>query len=737
MADVAVALSIDVLHDLESASSLKSLLSSSKDVLFNLGSEVAKFATQPVKDAAAAKPSAQLTLTAPASWTLPNGIVFSLSGSASCAISIDTASETFSVATTLDSDATTDIVAGPTAGIAYINIDLDFSIQASASGSGTVSGIGIAGTASGGRSATLSFCQPVSDSLNTLEAVKQAFSQIVFPLDPTRIADMQTGALTRVLFDGTFNAELDVTYGLGDHLFAAPGVASALASAEKVVSLTPPSVEINAGVTGSVTYTHTDHFALVIDKSTATVATAYLIRVLASDAGLNAALNVGVTTTNVSVAVDQGALQAVVKDVTKSDLLATAVVKAASTPLNNLVTSLNARLAKWAAEVTGEIGLSAGLASHKNRTALFVFDCDLTSPALTTASWSALISGDIIKAVNAGGLKLQSGSGVSESLKRSATINFQFFNLFSFNNVTDFFSNATAELGPDGTIRFHASIGDESKSTTKTSFSAFRIYFVVAASSDAAGHVSTSEVDLRLELSEANRTKKGSSFADTLSLSAPASAITDAQKALATYLGGHPTGGVTLIYNIKPSIYSKLAFSAFAANKPAPLPQADDQANWSAFHGATSSLVPDLAFVSALTYPVWMDYNRASIDQPGSTIVPDRRHVGNPAAGLAILASSATRDLQGFFLQASQGFMNLCEDLSILANKSTAVTDLASYNTMLGFITNITTNDVFLDYAIPTAGALLHQCSNAGAQLASVVDLPSDASSVTCTLTLS
>lgn len=730
------ALSIDFLHDLESSSSLKTQLNAQQSAIFGLAGQVLQFANAPVKTAAAAKTSAQLSLSAPASWTLPNGIVFSLSASASCTLSIDNASETFSANTRLDSSETTNITAGPVAGIVYINID--FNIQGSASASGNFNGLGIAGTVSGGRSATVSFCQPVDDSLITFDAIKRAFSQIVFPLDPASLTTMQTGALSHVVFDGTFNAELDVTFGLGDHTFAAPSVAAALASAQSVGSITPPSIAINAGATGAITYTHTDHFGLVVDKSTATVANIYLIRMLASDAGLTAGFIANITTTNVSIAIDQSALRGVVKQVTKSDALATAVVNAASIPLNNLVTGLNAKLASRAAEVTGQIGLAASLDRQKNRTALFVFDADLTSPELTQKSFTALISGNIKDALDAGGLKLQPGSGVFESLQRSAAIHFQFFNLFAFDSVTTFFSRATAELGPDGTIRLHASIGDEARNSTNKSFATFRIFFVTAASSGATGAVGNTEVDLRIELSEANRAGTGGTFTDTLTL-APAGSATDAaKKALGAFLGGHPNGKVTLVYDIKLTAYSRLLFTPYNGRNPGALPQANDQANWLAFYTATCSLSPNLSFASPLNYSIWTAFNQASINQPGSSVVPDRRQTGNPASGISALGNSSAPQLAAYFLAASQGFMNLCEDLRTLADAATAASDLTHYNKLLAFITSITTDDLFIDYAVPTAGALLRQCTAVqGAQITTAVDLPTDNSAITCTLTLS
>jgi hypothetical protein len=132
-----------------------------------------------------------------------------------------------------------------------------------------------------------------------------------------------------------------------------------------------------------------------------------------------------------------------------------------------------------------------------------------------------------------------------------------------------------------------------------------------------------------------------------------------------------------------------------------------------------------------------MNFNRASIDQVDSTIAPDRRQLGNPDHVPQSFFDSIGAPVQvSFFLQASAGFMNLCEDLKILAASTAAVDDTDHWHNLLSFLTNIVTKDVFIDYAAPTVGALLYQCSVGGAEATAVVDLPQDASSLTCTLTL-
>jgi hypothetical protein len=732
-------ISIDVTQDLESFSALKTMLSSQQGAIFSILGELEHYATQPVKAAAAAKASAALALSGSANWTTSNGIGFSLTPTASCSISIDVVSESFAVAMSIDSTDTTNVTTGPTPGIAYVNIDLDFGIKGSVSGSGTFGGLGVAGKASGSKAATLTFCMPVDDSLPTLDAIKSAFSHLIFPLDPTCTQNMQIGTLAKVSFDGAINCEIDVTYGLGDHIVSAPSLATVQQSLQNVVQITSPSLQINAGAKGSVTYTHADHFAIIINKTAATSALLYLVRSSENDWGTSVGVTLGITPTAASVSIDQGALQTVVQNVTGSSTIASQVVSAASQPLNNLQSSLNGKLTSLVSDVTGQAGLTVSLSRQHGHVALFNFLVNLADADLAAKSWSALVGGSVIQALAIKGFTLQPGSGVSDSLKRGSTIQFQFFNLFSFTSTSDYFSNAYTELGADGTIRVFRDLGQEQQVQTKRALSKFRIHFVATATQTALSNISQAEVDLYIELSESGSAKDGAALANTVGLIPANPSVHAAQTTMATYLANHPTGQLNLINIIKRSAYQKLSCTAYNGNKPLPLPHEQDQNNWVAFQNATELLAPDLGFVDDLNFLAWMTFNRDSIDQVGSTIVPDRRQLGNTSKGLSDLPASVAGvepKTVGYFLQASAAFMNLCEDLKILAAATPGVNTSNQWNDLLNLLVNVVTKDVFVDFAMPTAGALLYQCSVGGATVTAVADLPQDSSSLTCTLTL-
>jgi hypothetical protein len=731
-------ISIDVSKDLTSASALQSMLSGQQNAIFQIVGELRTYAAQPIKAAAAAKASASVSLTNAANWKTSNGIGFSLTPAAKCSIRVDNVSETFAVAMNIESTDpknTQNISAGPTAGVVYVNIDLDFSIQGSASGSGTFSGVGVAGKASGSVAATLSFCQPVADSLSTADAIKTAFQQLIFPLDPLCTKNMQSGTVAKVAFDGTINCELDLTYGLGDYKFAAPDLTSLQQSLGNVVQLKSPSVEVNVGVKGSITYAHTDHFALIANKTSNTVAMLYLVRSSEDDAGVSIGLTAGITTTAASVTVDSSKLQAATMDVTGSSAIASRVASAASQPINSLQTSLNGKLKNWASDVTGNVGLTVGLSRQRGHTALFVFQVDLTTADLAKESWAALVGGSVARALLLQGFTLEPGSGVADSLKRISTIQFQFFNFFSFKQVTDYFSNGYTELGKDGTIRIFRDLGQEQLQTTKEALQQFRIYFEATATQGTSGSISQAAVNLCIELSEKGNSKYATALANVVGFLPGSAAVNSAQEGMIRFVAGKPAGTLDLKITFKSSAYQKLSCSPYSGNTPPPLPQQQDQDNWKAIQAATEALDPDANFVSNLNYKAWMIFNLDSYDQVGSTKTPDRRQLGNwKAVPSSFFTPYGPDALVAFFLQASQGFMNLCDQMRTLAGGVPDVQSSKQWSDLLNFLTSIVTKDIYIDYAKPTAGALLELCSEGGAQVSSSLAEAQDSSSLTCTV---
>ncbi len=730
-------ISIDLVNDLSDASHLKALLDQTQSAILQISEELAQFAAQPVRTAVAAAP-ATAQITAPASWKTSTGIAFSLTPNASGTVSIGSTSKKFSVAQSIDSAGTTDVVAGPTDGKVYVNIELDFSIGASVSGGGTVSGIGISGKASGSGSAALSYCHAVDGAMTTAAALQEAFATLVFPLEPDCALQMAPGDIGRVLFDAALSFELDVTYGLAPAVqLSAPGMDSIQQSLQKAYqTLTLPTVTINAGIEGSGTYAHSDHFAAIVWKTDPAKALLYLTRSSESDAGERVGIAVGVKVSSLQASVDQTALASAIDQIT-----GTGGEKAAGLA-NDLETSLVNRTNQWLSDLNGDAGLLVQLAQQKSHVLLYKFQADLTREVPTKQSWQKVAAGDVAAAMAIGGLTLLPGSGVSDALQRSVSVGLHLFNFFAAATKDVFFQKSTTELGPDGSIRYLFDIGKESDTTTKKTMESSRMHFLASATAAARNQVQSAEVDLVLELSETNRPKDGQAIASVVgALPSPDRDAT--QTAMLDYLARNPAGKMTLIAILKPSGYGRLSCSPFTGTRhdiPPALPQAEDRANWTAFRDAVVALDRDLGpRVRNLIYADWELFNQyaAGGDPPSGT--PNRRVPGNPAAVpssfYAERGLSGIGPLIGYFFLASQSTMNVFDGLDALEGKLGTVDTVTAWNGLLAEITSLA-KQFMPDWTRPLAWAVLKQ-AGPGSVVAAQLQTAMDNASLTCTVTVS
>ena len=744
-------ITIDVMKDLETLSDLKALFTGQGTAMFSVGAEIAKYAGQPIQSAVGSSP-VELTLQGAPNWKTSSGIAFSLSADASCTIAISDKSTKFSVAQSIDDPThTTDIVAGPTDGMVYVNIELDFDIKGSLSGSGTLSGIGIAGKASGSGTATLSYCQPVSATLETVAALKAAFSGLFFPFEPDCALSMPVGSIGKVNFDGSLNCELDVTYGLGSYKLSAQDFGLTQGSVKVAwEKLTPPSVNVDAGAKASVAYNHKDNFSAIVQKTDTNTALLYLLRSAANETKETVGITVGVSATSVSATVDPTQLTNTITQVTGggSSTLANDVATYVTGLQSNLVSKANT----WLSNNKGDAGLMLSLSQQSGSSVLFNFRIDLSSvprQALATQSWAAFVSGDLQKARQIGGFTLLPGSGVSESLKHSSSIQLHFFNLFKLGEDQSYFTNSVTRLAADGSIQFFADIGEEELFTINKATASATIHFVATASDDTKGNnFLNTEVDLCIELSEANNPQEANKIASSIGSIAANATVHDAQTKMLSFVANNKSKTLTLKSIFKPSAYQKLACSPYTLDQhghsyPPALPQEQDQDNWYAFQAAVETLVPELSFVSSMAYPTWMLFNVKSnygTDADLNSGVPDRRNEGDPDPAAQHLFNPLTVQdwqIRAHFLLGTAEFMNLCDDVSSLAAAVAKVGSPGDWKSLINTLEGWVGADAPADWSKPALNALL-SLSSIGTNPNQVsTDFQQSDSGFVCTLTLS
>ncbi len=738
-------ISLNVTKDLEPGSDLRTFFNGQEAAIFKVGSEVIEFAGQPIRSAIST--STKLTLDGDHSWKLPQGISFSLKGSANCTLAISDTSTKFSIQKKIDSSDTTNLVEGPTNGLLYINIDLDFDISGNLSGSGTVGGIGIGGKLSSAETATFSYCHPVSAALETVAAIKDAFSSLFFPFKPDCALHMPVGSIGKVSFTGSFNTEFDVSYGFGNYKFSAQSLRLAGSAVQLgPEKLQPPDITIDTGAKGSISYKHSDNFTVLVSKSDASTAEVTLLRSADSEVGESVGINVGISSTAANITLNTQKLAQTISDQVNAvpPTLANTLASSASTVQDSLVSKANNFLSAH----KGDVGLMLSLSQHPGRMVLFDFKVDLAAAAGTLAhgSWSAMVNGDLGAALRIGGFKLLEDSGVADSLRRSCIIQLHFFN-FQLGAGHDFFKNSVTKIGPDGSIRFFFDAGEEAKFTVGHETTTETIHFVATATEENWGSDPKDvEVDFRIDLSETKNPGDANRIDSTVGAIPADPAAQSAQHKMLDYVANNKDKTLTLIGIFKPSAYRKLSCSPYTKDDkgnlhPPALPQEQDRDNWSAFHAQVESLMHDVSdLVMPLTYTNWMDWNvyiNYQIgDQPDDNHVPDRRGHGLDLEAARRLFGQDKGTRYYPFLEASTRFLNLCDDLKSLANSRADTPE--QWKELLGTLENWIKSDTDPDWSKAAFGALLSLCSQGGApQVAAEFQHAKDNSSFTCTLILS
>jgi hypothetical protein len=735
MADQPDGISIDVLKDLASTSDLKSFISSQGNAVFVLGKELLAFKGQPVSKAAGSF-SASISLTGSPSWKA-GPVTFSVTPTAKCTVTIATQGEDFEAAKDISDTTKTDNVQIPAVrGMTYVNIDLDFSISGNVAGSGTAYGITISGKAAGSTDTTLSFCQPVASTTETVQAILDAFNDIVLPTSPNAsFARMIVGSSTRMTFDGTLSLELDVDYGLGDFKLAASSIAliqKAYQEASKAITF--PTADVKAGLSATIKYTHTDHFGLILTKSDTNNAQLYLVRASTDETDVNVGITVAVTTTAVSVNADTSQIEQAVQSVTKSPALGTTVANAIAPKVADLESNALSKLNNEIKKLNGSAGLTLALSRQKGRTLLFNYAVDLSRPTIISQSWNDLLSNNVQDATQIPGFTVQPGSGITQEFKKSTTFSFQFFNLFKYSDETDFFGQCTSEITTDG-IRILYEVGVEQLVAENSAKGQVRIYFNGAASKAADGTLSGASVDLNIEMSESSSAKSAALLVGILGI-VDASALQATMNLMTAYAHANPKSTLGLTAVLHSSAYGRLKFSPFAGGigGTPKVDQTADMANWNAIHAAAVTLLgKDNQFIIPYSYSDLTVYNSyCNTTEAGALL--NRRHPGNPATVPSWFYQGAAPGSVDYFLIATEKGLNLFEDLATLAQDVQGAIKPEQFSLIINDTTAIVKDDINVDYAKPIMAAVIQQAYGAGTVDASTAQT---SSSFTTTLKIS
>lgn len=680
--------------------------------------------------------SAAITVSGTGNWKA-GGIGFGLTGSAKGQLQVVTSGPILKYAPDLKSQITSELPGSPYLGSAYIVVSLDFQIVGSVQGSGNVSGLGISGNAKGSSDTSVIFCHQVSGSTSLRDAVHATFEKFAFAFEPNCVMDMGNGDLAHVNFNASLGCGFDVSYGIANVSFAAPGVSSVVESVTKATKgttqFTLPAGKIDIGASASVSYTHTDDFTAIVQKLDHNDAFLYVMRAHKNEPTEGLKLSASVTITGANkVTVDSQKLEQAINGITG---MGGAQAAACAT---DLAESLNGKLNTWISYAGSKgASLAAQWDQQQAVSTLFKYRINLDDLDLVTHSWRSLCEGDLQRAASLGGLVPAAGSGISREMSHSFTLSLEFFNFFAASLKNTYFDKTYVTVTQNGALRYMYDIGKELDVQVNKAKDTCLIHFVATVDETTARGISDADVDLDLELIATNDREEAGHIGDAVRLIPPMEELNRAQKTMQQFVANNPSGTLHLVCVLKPSAFRRLSCSEYVEGKP-PADQQQDSENWSCFHDASVALL-DLEFAEKLTYKNWQTFNVDSVHGIGYSGTPDRRSEGNPAAVPPSFYQNFGPAAQvTYFLLNSAKFMNLCDDLHQLAGLASTPTDssddVRTYNKLLtSLLELIVKRDINPDYSKPAIAAIL-RLSSAQKVTSEYV---SAKNSLTCTLTLS
>jgi hypothetical protein len=699
---------IDV-NDLASSSQLKALLQGKSKPIFDFGPEMTGYWNELVQKIPNGT-SATFAVSENATWkTSGVGIGFTLSGTSKCQLKLVTSGAVLKYAPDLRSQPTAVLPGTAYPGSAYIVASLDFQISGGSTASGTVNGLGIKGNVKGSSDTSVVFCHRVSGSDRLGDAVRQTLEHFVFAFEPACAIDLNAGDIAQVNFTGSLGCGLDVSYGITNVGFAAPGVASVLDSLTKGnEEFTLPSGKVVIGADATVNYTHTDDFTAIVEKPDASNVSLYVMRGHKNEENEGLKVTAAVTITNKpAVVVDPKKLQQGVNSIT-----GTGGEKTASC-VEGLEQKLNGKLDDWL-NSTIKQGASLGIEWDQQQAAsvLFKYSINLTHADLVKSSWNAICGGDLQSAVSCGGIIPDAGSGIGNELSHSFTIGLHFFNLFAASNKSEYFNKTYVTVKDNGTLCYMFDIGKESDTDVNKASKKCGIHFIATVDETTADTVSGAEVDLELEISAAKDQKEAQRICDLVTYVSQSEDLNEARVAMKQFADTNASGSLDVVWVLAPSVYGSLSCSEYTGNEP-PSTQQQDSDNWVEFRDASVSLL-NLQWARTLTYDDWQRFNVLCVHGAGSTGTPDRRSTGNTANVTFASWQNINADptLIRYFLLNSAEFMNFCDDLhrlaGVMSESHDSAKDITAYSALLmSLVQMIVKNDVSMDYSKPAIASLI------------------------------
>jgi hypothetical protein len=245
------------------------------------------------------------------------------------------------------------------------------------------------------------------------------------------------------------------------------------------------------------------------------------------------------------------------------------------------------------------------------------------------------------------------------------------------------------------------------------------MYFSATADVAPSGKVSTSDIDLHIDLTAQNDPKAAGSIATMLSAIEGGPLCDSFARGMQAFAANSKSGTAQLQVTISASAYALINCDQYNGDKPAGLSNYNDSVNWNAFAQAADDLSawplrnmstvssPNLIFLK--TFQAWEDLNEADT----MATLPSRMHTGNesiwPSAFPQVDAGSQALIIHSML--AGQSFMNFCAGLYELVQASTVNSADQTWGDVVNLMTNAIKRDLQVDFLRPAALATIRLCA--------------------------
>jgi hypothetical protein len=290
-------------------------------------------------------------------------------------------------------------------------------------------------------------------------------------------------------------------------------------------------------------------------------------------------------------------------------------------------------------------------------------------PAAKEAMKPAM-AGDLAGALKFDGVEAAVGSFVHSSLVERNSLALQFFEAFRVKTLTEYFQKSELVYAGNGILQFRFLGGMKASSDVFGHKKAIEMYFSAAAAAARDGGLSDKDVTFTIKTNEENEPKAALQSAAVVEavLGGPAEAAI-----LRAAIARNPNLNVRLSCTLPADALKRLSATPFVKkNQPAPLPHAADAANYAAFVDAVDLLFDQGGFQGEgfpdrfSSFAAWAQVNlMVNTGSAASPKPPNRRNKGNP-----FIFAPMGKPLEALiltYLNAAQGYMNLCDDLGLLA----------------------------------------------------------------------